>query len=224
MRRIFVLLLFLFSSTGLAGAGTLTVTGQGNVSAVPDMARMSLGVSRSDRDAKDAMNAAVGDANAMLASLRAEGLEDKDIQTGRVSLNPDWDYSGNRSRITGFTASISMTVILRDLDRIGEVLSVVTEVGGNRFSGFSLGLQDDGALRSEARQAAVKDALGKAKDYAAAAGVQLGDILSISENGAGYGGPVPLMAMAEARSVDVLEVAAGETSLSQSVTLEIAFD
>merc|ERR1711991_732484 len=153
MRRIFVLLLFLFSSTGLAGAGTLTVTGQGNVSAVPDMARMSLGVSRSDRDAKDAMNAAVGDANAMLASLRAEGLEDKDIQTGRVSLNPDWDYSGNRSRITGFTASISLTVILRDLDRIGEVLSVVTEIGGNRFSGFTLGLQDDRALRSEARQA-----------------------------------------------------------------------
>lgn len=223
MRRLFAFITILVLSAGLAHAGTLTVTGQGSVSAVPDLATMSLGVTQTERDAKDAMNAAVKDANAMLASLRAAGLEDKDIQTGRVSLNPVWDYTGNRSRITGFTASVSMNVVLRDLDRIGEVLSVVTEIGGNRFGGFSLGLEDDSALQSLARQEAVKDALAKAQDYAVAAGVTLGDILSIKENGGGYGGPVPMMAMAEARSVEVLEVAAGETSVSQSVTLEIAF-
>ena len=223
MRRLSAILLFVLVSATATSAGTLTVTGQGSVSAVPDMATMSLGVTQTEHDAKDAMSAAVRDANEMLAALRAEGLEEKDIQTGRVSLNPVWDYSGNRSRITGFTASISINVVLRDLDRIGEVLSVVTEIGGNRFGGFSLGLEDDSAMRSLARQEAVKDAMAKAQDYAFAAGVTLGDIMSINENGGGYGGPVPMMAMAEARSVDVLEVAAGETSVSQSVTLEIAF-
>lgn len=223
MRRFIAIFLLLAASTGLAHAGTLTVTGQGSVSAVPDLATMSLGVTQTERDAKDAMEAAVKDANAMLASLRASGLEEKDIQTGRVSLNSVWDYTGNRSRITGFTASISMNVVLRDLDRIGEVLSVVTDIGGNRFGGFSLGLEDDSALQSLARQEAVTDALAKAQDYAVAAGVTLGDILSINENGGGYGGPMPMMAMSEARSADVLEVAAGETSVSQSVSLEIEF-
>lgn len=206
---------------GSASAGTLTVTGSGEASAIPDMATMSLGVRHSKRTAAEAMDQVAKDSNAMLAALRAEGLGDKDLQTGQISLYPNWDY--DQQRVTGFSAASSIMVTLRDLDRIGEVLSMVAEIGGNNFGGFSLGLSDPSELEAQARVLAVEDALMKARQYAEAAGVQLGDILSIQEGGGGGGGVYPVMAMAEAKSVASIEVAAGETSVSQTVTLEIEF-
>lgn len=206
---------------GMAQAGTLTVSGQGVASAVPDVAMISLGVRHSARQAAVAMDRVAVDSNAVLAALRAEGLAEADIQTSRISLSPNWDYDARR--VTGFTASVSFNVTLRDLARVGEVLALATELGGNSFGGFSMGIDDPSALEAQARAAAVADALEKARQYAEAAGVTLGDILTIREGGGG-GGVVPMMAMAEARSVDAIEVAAGETSVSQSVTLEIAFD
>jgi len=224
MRRIFFGLFVLLFSVGVAVAGTLTVTGNGEASAVPDMATMRLGVSHSDRDAADAMDRVAKDGNAILAELREAGLAETDIQTGSISLSSNWDYDAQK--VTGFTASISMSVYLRDLDLLGEVLATVTDVGGNNFGGFSLGLQDSAALNAEARAAAVADALAKARQYAEAAGVELGDILTIREGsgGGGYSMEQPVFAMAEARSVTPIEVAAGETTVSQSVTLEIEFE
>lgn len=207
---------------GMAQAGTLTVSGQGTASAVPDVAMISMGVRQTARQAAVAMDRVAIDSNAVLAALRAEGLEDRDIQTSRISLNPNWDYDAQR--VTGFTASVSFHVTLRDLSRVGEVLAVATELGGNSFGGFSMGIDDPSALEAQARAAAVSDALGKARQYAEAAGVTLGDILTIHEGGGGGMYVEPMMAMAEARGAVAIEVAAGETSVSQSVTLEIAFD
>lgn len=221
MTRGILALVLSVALAGSAAAGTLKVTGRGEASAVPDMATMSLGVRYTDRRAADAMDRVARDSNAILAKLRKSGLEEKDIQTSSISLSGNWDYDSQR--VTGFTASASLLVILRDLERLGEVLATVTEVGGNNFGGFSLGLQDSEALQAEARAAAVADAMEKARQYAEAAGVELAEILTIREGGNGGRVGVPVMAMEARSSVTPIEIAAGETTVSQSVTLEIEF-
>jgi uncharacterized protein YggE len=98
-------------------------------------------------------------------------------------------------------------------------MGAVLEDGANRFSGLNFGVQVPGPLQDQARQAAVAEALRKAQLYADAAGVELGEVMSISENTAQYGPPMARMAADMAEAVPIAE---GELSLSQSVTLVIA--
>jgi len=115
-----------------------------------------------------------------------------------------------------------LTVKVRDLDNLGAILDKVVSLGSNQLSGIRFAIDDPKPLMNEARQAAVKDALDKAKLYAGAAGVAVGEIISISENG--YSVPQPyyakdmMMMRAEAAPVPV---AAGEQTVSANVTLVI---
>ncbi len=212
-----ILALFPFS---LANAGTISVTGQGAVWAEPDMATISMGVSHQSKTAQGAMDEVAQDINTMLDSLGDSGVEAKDVQTSQISLYPVWsspDRDGN-TRVTGFSASVTLTVLLRDLDAMGGVIAEVVRVGGNRFHGVSLGFQDTSQMEAEARTAAVKDAVAKAEQLAAAAGVSITGITSISEGGGGMA--VPLMQRTEIAMVaDTMQIATGESSVSISVSM-----
>lgn len=108
-----------------------------------------------------------------------------------------------------------------DLDRLPELLDAVLDEGANQFDGISFGLAEPGPAEDEARIAAIEDAQRKAAIMARAAGVTLGPIMSIREGGAS-GGPVPMMEMMESRAA--MPVAAGEVSVSVSVTVEWALE
>ena len=212
--------LILSAGAGFAqdSAPKLTVTGEGEAVAVPDMATVSLGVSAQNPDPGAAMNEASEVAGAILARLDAMGIAERDRQTSDVGLQPIWNsHDSDRPReITGYEASNRLTVRVRDLDQLGAVLGAVTEDGANRLSGLSFGLQDPDPVSEAARRDAVADAMERAKVLAEAAGVTLGPVLSISESGGGYApSPMPMM---EAR-VAAAPIAAGESTINARVTM-----
>ena len=200
----------------------ISVTGEGRVDAQPDMATVSLGVTNEAAEAQDAMAQTSEAVARILKRLGDMGIETRDVQTQRLSLNPVWSNrssSGSgRAEITGFSASNTVLVRVRDLDHLGSVLDSVISDGANDLNGLSFGVQKPDPLQDEARTRAVKDAMAKAQLLADAAGITLGPVVSISEHGGG-GGPRPMMMeMAAARDASV-PVAAGEVSLAASVSM-----
>lgn len=196
----------------------LSVTGEGQVQAAPDMATVTLGVTNDAESAKaalDANNAAVA---AVFAQLAAAGIDARDIQTSGLTLGPRFDYpaGGGNPTPNGYTAANMVTVQVRMLDKVGGVLDAVVQQGANTLNGISFGIQDPVPTTDEARKAAVADAQRKAELYAAAAGVKLGKIRSISENG----GMMPMpMAAASYEKAGAVPIAAGQMAVGASVSI-----
>ena len=219
------------ATTGLAsdsgGPRQITVDGEGRIDAAPDMATITLGVTSQAREAGDAMRETSGSVAAILKRLTSLGIAANDIQTRTVTLNPIWSdrsmSSGGGRKITGFAASNTVLVRVRDLNALGTVLDAVVSDGANTFNGLQFSLQDPEPLVIRARQAAVRDAMEKAAQIAEAAGISTGRILSISAHS--RGGPV-VMEMAAARHSSPVPIAPGEMTVTESVTLvvEIAED
>ncbi|MBE1282559.1 MAG: DUF541 domain-containing protein [Rhodobacteraceae bacterium] len=215
-------------STGLMAGGALaeetprliTVSGQGQVDAVPDMATITLGVTHEHAEAGQAMDAVSLAMTEMLSRLKALGLEDRQIQTTQITLNPLWANrnhdSNSAPRITGFVASNAVSVNVLDLDHLGRVMDAVLTGGANDFNGLRFGLQEPEPLMSQARAKAVDDAIRKARELATAAGIELGDVMSITEHGGGRVTPVHAEMSARAASVPV---AAGEMAVTVGVNM-----
>ncbi|WP_428928378.1 SIMPL domain-containing protein [Marinibacterium sp. SX1] len=197
----------------------ITVSGQGSVAAGPDMATITIGVTEQADEARDAMQQASVSVSAILERLGEMGIDPSDIQTRRLTVNPVWSNrrSGDEpAQITGFVASNAISLRIRDLSSLGGVLDQILAEGANDFGGLQFSLQDPEPLVNDARRAAVADAMAKAQLYAEAAGVTLGPVQSLSEQG---GNPRPMMMeMAAARDVSV-PVAQGEVTVESSVTM-----
>lgn len=224
--RFLIILVLSFSMAQVATADqprpTITVTGSGEVAAEPDMATVTLGVVHEAKTAAAAMGQTSGATARIIAALRDAGVDKRDMQTSGLSLDPLWANrkydSDDAPRIDGFVARNTLSVRVRDMDRLGGVLDQVLQVGANNFQGLTFGVQEPGPLIDAARIDAVQDAARKAALLAEAAGVTLGPVLSMSE-GAGAQ-PRPVMMM-EARAASV-PVAAGEVSLTATVTMVFA--
>ncbi|SEQ99242.1 SIMPL domain-containing protein [Thalassovita taeanensis] len=200
----------------------ISVTGEGRVDLAPDMAVITLGVTQQDRSAQIAMDRTSQASAAVLARLTELGLAPRDVQTSDLSLYPQQDHSGSGpAKITGFVASNTIRIRVRDLDQLGALLGAVLEDGANRFEGLAFTLQNPRPSQDEARKLAVADALRKAALLAGAAGVELGEVLSISEGG---GGTAPKMMMrgAAAEISSDVPVAGGEVSVTQQVNVVIS--
>jgi uncharacterized protein YggE len=200
-------------------AARITVTGEGRVDATPDMATVSLGVVTEGATAAEAMAANSIQLSAVLERLKASEIEDRDIQTSGLSLNPNWQQTeaDPTPRIVGYQASNMLTVRVRALDRLGAVLDMVIADGANNFNGLSFGLSDPEPAMNEARTRAVADAMARATLLTKAAGLTLGPVVSIAEGG-GFGGPQPMYRM-DAAAASPVPVAAGEVSTVASVTM-----
>ena len=202
-----------------ADTALITVTGEGTVEAKPDMATINLGVTTEGATAAEAMAANSVQLGAVLEQLRAAGIEDRDLQTSGLSLNPNWQQPQGEMtpRIVGYLAMNQLTVRVRDLEALGSVLDRSIQDGANTFNGLTFGLADPVPALNEARKRAVADALARAKLLTGAAGLALGPVVSITEGG-GMGGPVPMFRMA-ADAASAVPVAAGEISTTASVTM-----
>lgn len=202
----------------------ITVTGEASVEAAPDMARITLGVSFEAREARaavDAVSRAMADSLEQLAAL---GVAARDIQTRGLTLypvqpdRPRSDDSGPE-RMAGFHAANTVIVRVRDLEALGGLLDAVLEAGATQFGGLSFDVQDPEPLIAEARRRAVADARARAELLAEAAGVTLGPVLTIADQGAGTGGGMEMMA---ARRGGGVPVAPGEVSVTASVSVVFA--
>lgn len=175
---------------------TIQITGHGEVHQAPDLAIVTTGVVTSAADAKAALAANTKAMAALLAELKAAAVADKDVQTSNFSVQPQYSYGQNNSqppKITGYQVSNTVTVTLRKLDSVGDVLDKLVSSGSNQVGGVSFSIADPQAAMDEARKAAVADALRKATVIASAAGVKLGQITSLSEGGDVAPQPVVLM-------------------------------
>lgn len=203
----------------------ITTTGQGVIDVMPDMAHLSLGVTHQAREAGAALAATSQGVAAVLERLQAQGVAARDVQTGTVSVQPVWSNTRGDTpsapQITGFVARNTLNIRVRDLAMLGALLDAVVQDGANTFDGLSFALQDPEPVMAEARAAAVRDAMARAAQLAAAAGVVLGPVQSITEGGAMR---APMMEMATARMSDAggVPVAPGEVSLSAQVTMVFA--
>lgn len=202
-----------------APAAQITVTGEGVVDGIPDIATLSLGVTTMGDTAAAAMAANTESLTAVMARLVAAGVAERDLQTTNLSINPNWSSydNGSRQRIDGYTASNQLTVRIRDLAALGSILDAAVQDGANTLNGLAFGLSEPRPAMDAARKAAVEDARARATLLVEAAGAKLGRIVSISEGG-GYTQPMPMFRQA-AEAASPVPVAAGEVATSASVTI-----
>lgn len=184
MRTLIALLLFAcgtaFAGTPLPDAPHIVVSGQGEVSAKPDAARVQFDFeSRAPQPlpAKQAVDAAV---NRLLGGLDAYGVADDDITASSLDASEDVDYGDDGERTSnGFVASRSVTVLLKDIDRLNDFLDSGLAAGAHGIGSVGFESSRKDALREEARKEAVADARAKAAEMAAAFGARLGPVYSI---------------------------------------------
>ncbi|MEM9524669.1 MAG: SIMPL domain-containing protein, partial [Pseudomonadota bacterium] len=194
----------------------------GKVEGVPDMARVTVGVTTEAETAADALAENSRRLTAVFAALADAAIEDRDMQTSNLTLSPKWNdrlqNSRQSGRITGFVVSNVLRINVRDLTKLGGILDQVVSSGANQFQGLSFGLQDPDPAQDAARRAAVIDAARKAALYAEAAGVKLGRIVSIEENG-GVRGPITMSMDMRAFAAESVPIAQGEVSVGATVTI-----
>lgn len=196
----------------------IVVTGEGESAIAPDMAIVSLGVMREAPGAAEAMTANNTEMAAVIAAMREAGIAPRDIQTSGLQITPRYDYTNQpdgrqESRLVAYQVQNGVTIRVRDLAKLGEIIDRSVKLGANQGGGISFTNDDTGATMTEARRKAVEDARAKAETLAAAAGVSLGQVVEISEQ-VHQPGPVfaKTMRMEAAPAADSVPVEAGENT------------
>ena len=177
------------TTTTTAGAATNTVTasGAGTTQAVPDTAEMSFGVTTTSPNAKSALDEASGSAEKIASAVKKQGVAAEDIQTQDVSVYPQTVDQNGKQVITGYQASLSVQVKVRDISKLGEIISAANAAGANDISGPTFTIDDPAPARAKAIDEAVADARKSAEAMAKAAGKSVGAVLSMSSSDVGLG-------------------------------------
>jgi uncharacterized protein len=171
------------SGSDLKTASTVKVRGLGELEFVPDTAALTLGVDITHPVLETAKTDATTQMQAILAALRNEGIAKSDIKTSRFWVQVVRENKKNYApgRITGYRVSNAVTVTIREVEKAGEVLNAALETGANDVGGVRFYMRDEKPLLNEALKLAVEDATARAEVLANAAGVNLGPILSMSD-------------------------------------------
>ena len=202
----------------------LNVSAQAEAKRVPDIATLSTGVVTQAPDANAAMRANAEQMNKVVAAIKAAGIADRDVQTSGVNLNPQYHYTENQPpRITGYQASNTVNITVRDIGKLGKILDTLASVGANQINGPTFDVDKKDEAMDEARRNAIAKAQARAEMYAKTLDMKVRRIVSINEGG-GFSPPMPMRAMAM-KSMDAgaeTSVSPGENTLS--VNLDVVFE
>ena len=197
----------------------VTVTGQAVVKVAPDTAVIRIGVSSHGKTAREASDANARQMTAVMNAIKSNGIAPRDIQTSRLSLQPQYDPKGGANRLLGFQVTNQLTVNIHDISRLPALLDRAIAAGANEMSGIEFEVSERSKLLDQARDEAIADAHRKAALYAQAAGTKLGGVVSITEEGA----PTPPRPYATMRAgAGAVPVAPGEQTLRAVVTVSYA--
>jgi uncharacterized protein YggE len=199
---------------------SINVAGHGEVEGTPDVMTVTMGVQTVDPSAQAALQHNNDRANQLISALKAQGVAAKDIQTVDLNVSPNFDKN---FKVTGYSASNTVTAKLRDLSKAGEVIDAAALTVGDdiRLQGVSFSIDNTSALVAKARADAVKDALAQGGQLAKAAGVKLGAIRTIDDTGTQLPSPEFLNGRSAGQAADV-PIAPGTQQLSVDVT--VVFD
>ncbi len=199
---------------------TVTVSAAGQVGAVPDKAHVSTGVIAEADTARDALNKNSAAMAGLIAGLKSAGIEPKDIQTTSFNIEPRYTNprEGEVAVINGYRVVNQVDIVSAKIDKLGDVLDKMVTLGANQMNGITFEVSQAETLKDEARKVAIANALRRAKLLAAAAGAEVGDVISISEDTAQnpvmYGAKMTRSSMAESVPVE-----AGTEMLEARVTV-----
>jgi uncharacterized protein YggE len=201
---------------------TIAIVGHGEAKFAPDLAIITLGVLNSATTAREALDANNAAMNSVMTGLKSAGIAPNDMQTSNFTISPRYDFGqDNRQppRVVAYDVSNTVTITVRKLDTLGAVLDQTVSQGSNQINGIMFSASDPGPAQDEARKAAVADAKRKAKLFADAAGIRLGDILSLSEV---ISNPQPVPTYRKTMQADAasaVPIAQGEQSVAVDVNL-----
>lgn len=195
-----------YGNAGSMNANTITLSGHGEVNAVPDIANVSFSIRKEAKTVKEAQDMVASVEKSAIDFLKTNKIEDKDIKTTNASFYPKYEYKYDslvpcneygcpprtgKNTITGYEASETITVKIRNTDDVGKIMQGLGELKVSELNGPNFSIDDEDGLKAEARKKAIDDAKAKAKALARDLGVSLGRIASFSENGDYY--PSPMM-------------------------------
>jgi uncharacterized protein len=204
----------------------MSLSGHGEVRAVPDMAVINMGVVSSAETARAALDANTKAMTELMANLKAANIDDKDIATSNFSVNPRLDYGQNGGQVpklVGYDVTNTVTVIIHKIDGLGALLDKAVSSGSNQINGISFSVSNPDAAMDEARKLAVKDATHKAQIYAGAASINLGNIMSVSES-SGMAEPQVMFSRAKAMAADSAPVPIAQGSQVIAVDVNISWE
>ena len=193
----------------------VTVTGEATVSVAPDMAVIRIGVTSQGKTAREASDANARQMTAVLAAIKDAGIAERDVQTSRLSLQPQYDPNkSGTARLLGFQVTNQLTIKIRDVAKMPGILDRAIGAGANEMSGIEFVVSQQSKLLDQARDDAIADARRKAALYARAAGAKLGPVAAIAEEGSN-----PPPRLMQAMRAGAVPVSPGEQTLRAVVTV-----
>ncbi len=198
--------------------GRISIIGTASIDAKPDLATVNAGVESTGPTARDALTANSKRMTAVFDAIKGLKIEDRDVSTSNFNISQNWRHGPEGSKPDGYRVSNQVTLRLRDVSRVGEVLDALTSAGVNQAGNIQFEVENADTLLDEARSEAVGKARKRAELYAAAAGVTLGKVMNISEGGFNPR-PSHQYAAMESRMASAPPIAPGEQKLSVSVTV-----
>ena len=204
---------------------TISIQGEGKVTAKPDIAMTSLGMLSVGKTVAETQAGNTKTMNTLLEKLKALGIKDNDIQTTNYNIAPQYNYTDQRGReLQGYEVSQSVTVKIRDLAKANAVLALAGEVGANSVGGLQFTIDDRDVYKEQARQKALEKVAAKAKALGQSLGVRFVNVVSYDEFEGGAGGPVPFAA----KTMDSMSVSAPPTveagSLDVMMNVAVTFE
>lgn len=217
-------------------ARSFSVDGDAKMTLVPDIATFSVSVVSEGGRVSDVQKTNTEKMNAVQAFLKESGVDKKDLQTTQYALSPRYDYpvcDGTKCptpRISGYTLTQELTVKVRDTEKLGDMLSGVTDKGANTVSSVTFGVDDEKEARNAAREEAIAEARKKAKDMAKAGGFGVGRLISLYEDQGSlpqpmYGGRGGAMMDSSKASLEMapsIEPGTQDSTVRVTLTFEIA--
>lgn len=211
---------FAINSVNTNKFDTFNVSGEGKVSVTPDVAQVSAGILAQGTTVKSTQDSINKVINQVSQDLKKQGIDAKDIQTANYSINPNYDYTSSVQRITGYSASTTLVIKVRDIEKINSVIDVATTSGANQIGGISFEIEDKTEGENKAREMAVNDAKTKAAQAAKIAGFSLGRLINYQED---FSGTPPIMyekaVTADSKEVSPTQVESGSNEITVTVTL-----
>ncbi|MCL5090916.1 MAG: SIMPL domain-containing protein [Patescibacteria group bacterium] len=213
---------FFINSVTTTKTDTFVVSGEGKSVIKPDIAYATVGIEASGTSVKQTQNQINTVINKVSEGLKALGVNEEDIKTTNYNINPTFDWTNGKQRITGFSANTNLQIKIRDIDKINEVIDSSTTNGANQIGGISFDVEDKTKAEDEARKMAVAEAKKKAQDAAQIAGFKLGKIINYSEGG--INPPAVMLSSMKVRDAagggaPATEIQTGSSEIKLTVTL-----
>jgi len=229
----FFLLLFLYSTLGprlpisiitQQKGEPLIVIEEGSAIAIPDVAKVSLGIEESGSNLKTVQDNINKKSKSLVSELKKLDIDDKNIKTTSYNVYPEYNYDSEPPIISGYRVSISYQVTIDNFDKVNGVVVKAAEVGANSIGNISFDLKDETKQKAldKARENAIKKAKTKAKSLAKAANISLGKILNISESQDNSITPRPIYQKAKMgldQEITQPEITPGETKITVNISI-----